>query len=510
MKNPHALPNSLKDERADCNVHDISEAVKSIKLRQNAKKIAEQESADRYLQELRAEDVRLAALEHQPGSIFEIIKDHPIATFIQQVASSRQVVLDSTTLVGLSMLSGAVGMAFNCKRPGVPVLPTGLYAVAAQPPGARKSAVISAFSEALFGALINRNAALKEEIINSDDDIVVNAARDKLFRPFVSDATAESVEEHVLRSTNGFFAVQTDEQTMLDTLFRRKHEGSTGEPPSFLTQGFEGGYVCSSRVTRKGFSGNAHGAMTVFAQEGAIDTVLNAGVTVRGMLLLLEEATNVGFRKRPTAESRYCDPAAWEKMGARLLALLPDERGLKRLNTLKVCESGNELLDDFAYIIEPQILPGQRFSSEEIQLSALNAPVVATKISAVLHAARHLLVGDDVPTDIGLDDIELGILLAEKLLDVKERLLLSRGLMGGDNAEKDAVLAFLGKQPGFAFPASEAVRRLRNISPFRSAGPGGSRQSTSDINAVLRQLVVSGIIGGDIDGIRLKTIRLNR
>lgn len=510
MKNPHALQNSLKDERVDCNVHDISEAVKSIKIRQNAKKIAEQESTDKYLQELRAEDVRLAALEHQPGSIFEIIKDHPIAEFIKQVASSRQVVLDSVTLVGLSMLSSAVGMAFKCKRPGYVAIPVGLYAVAAQPPGARKSAVISAFSEALFGALLNRNAALKEEIINSDDDIAVNAARDKLFRPFVSDATAESVEEHVLRSTNGFFAVQTDEQTMLDTLFRRKHEGSTGEPPSFLTQGFEGGYVCSSRVTRKGFSGNAHGAMTVFAQEGAIDTVLNAGVTVRGMVQLLEEATNVGFRQRPTAESRYCDPAAWEKMGERLLSLLPAERGFKRLRTLKISEAGHDLLDDFAYMLEPLVLPGQRFCSEEIQLSALNAPVVATKISAVLHAARHLLTADDVPADIGLEDIDLGILLAEKLLDVKERLLLSRGLLGGDNAEKDAVLAFLGKQPGFAFPASEAVRRLRNISPFRSAGPGGSRQSTSAINAVLRQLVVSGIISGDIDGIRLKTIRLNR
>lgn len=502
MRNPH----SLKDEHVDCNVHPISEAVKSIKDRQNAKKIAEQENADKYQQELKAEDIRLEALEHQPGSIFEIIKDHPIAEFIKQVASSRQVVLDSVTLVGLSMLSSAVGMAFKCKRPGYVAIPVGLYAVAAQPPGARKSAVISAFSEALFGALINRNAVLKEQLLESDD----NTPAESMFRPFVSDATAESVEEFVLRSTEGFFAVQTDEQTMLDTLFRRKHEGSTGEPPSFLTQGFEGGYVCSSRVTRKGFSGNAHGAMTVFAQEGAIDTVLNAGVTVRGMVQLLEEATNVGFRQRPTAESRYCDPAAWEKMGERLLSLLPAERGFKRLRTLKISEAGHDLLDDFAYMLEPLVLPGQRFCSEEIQLSALNAPVVATKISAVLHAARHLLTADDVPADIGLEDIDLGILLAEKLLDVKERLLLSRGLLGGDNAEKDAVLAFLGKQPGFAFPASEAVRRLRNLSPFRSAGPGGTRQTTSAISDVLRQLVVAGVISGDVDGIRLKTIRLNR
>lgn len=506
MKNPHALQNSLKDELADCNVHHISEAAKSIKNRQNAKKIAEQDDADKYHQELRAEDIRLSALEHQAGSIFEIIKDHPIAEFIKQVASSRQVVLDSTTLVGLSMLSGAVGMAFRCKRPSCSAIPVGLYAVAAQPPGARKSAVISAFSEALFGALINRNAALKEQLLASDD----NTPAESMFRPFVSDATAESVEEFVLRSTEGFFAVQTDEQTMLDTLFRRKHEGSTGEPPSFLTQGFEGGYVCSSRVTRKGFSGNAHGAMTVFAQEGAIATILSAGVNVRGMFQLLEEATNVGFRQRPTAESRYCDPAAWEKMGERLLALLPAERGFKRLRTLKISEAGHDLLDDFAYMLEPQILPGQRFCSEAIQLSALNAPVVATKISAVLHAARHLLVAEDVPADIGLEDIDLGILLAEKLLDVKERLLLSRGLLGGNNAEKDAVLAFLGKQPGFAFPASEAVRRLRNLSPFRSAGPGGTRQTTSAISDVLRQLVVAGVISGDVDGIRLKTIRLNR
>ena len=506
MKNPHALPNSLKDERIDCKVHHISDAVKNLKDRQNAKKIAQQLDADKHQEELRAEDIRLAALEHHSGSIFEIIKDHPITMFISQVASSRQVVLDSTTLVGLSLLSGAVGMAFRCKRPGYSAMPVGLYAVAAQPPGARKSAVISAFSEALFGALRNRNAALKEQLLESDD----NTPAESMFRPFVSDATAESVEEHVLRSTEGFFAVQTDEQTMLDTLFRRKHEGSTGEPPSFLTQGFEGGYVCSSRVTRKGFSGNAHGSMTVFAQEGAIDTVLNAGVTIRGMVQLLEEATNVGFRKRPTAESRYCDPAAWEQMGERLLALLPAERGFNHLHTLNVCEAGNELLEDFAYGIEPQVLPGQRFSSEEIQLSALNAPVVAIKISAILHAARHLMMEDDVPSYIGLEDIDLGIQLAEKLLYVKENLLLSRGLMGGCNAEKDAVLAFLGKQPGFAFPVSEAIRRLRNISPFRSAGPGGSRQTTSAINDVLRQLVVAGIIGGDIDGVRLRTIRLNR
>lgn len=515
-----------------------------------ARKKAEgaQEAADVLAQE-EALEAEQEALEHKPNSFISIMAHHPLAKYAQDVARTTQMPVDTTLLVGLGVVSAICSLAFTVKAHYGKWIPVGLYVLAEQPPGARKSAVLTAFSGTMMGelAMLNRTRrAARAKALEPLDETAKGPTKDQkdfaatMARPIVSfpmtDATAEALESKTMAPNHGLFCIMTDEKRGIDQMFSSGNQGPKNFAP--LLAGYDGGRISSSRVTREGFEGIAHGSVIAFAQDGLISQVLengnNTGIAER--FIFIQESSLLGTRQRQTAKDRYFNRREYDAFVQLLmLTQLPDTtrmssdgKGFKGVDLSEYAD----LIDDYLYDeLEPQIGPGGLYHGGLAGGMAAKQATLIAKLAAILHIYRHACKGGlvvteqttpegevlhtvdqessthlGIPESVGVEDVKIAIDLARAILSANYNTMRALGL-AGDNALVNAVLEYLREQPGYAFPAGAAIDKLRHRSPFKKAGRPAK---ASEMRDLLVAMIKAGTIDGDIDGARIKTIRLKR
>lgn len=520
-----------------------------LKMIQAKKKAEVAREAAAVMEEEEAEEIAQEALEHKPNSFLNIMAHHPLAKYAQDVARSTQMPVDTTLLVGLGVVSAICSLAFTVKAHYGKWIPVGLYVLAEQPPGARKSAVLSAFSGTMMAelAMLNRTRrAARAKALEPLDETAKGPTKEQkdyastLARPIVSfpmtDATAEALESKTMAPNHGLFCIMTDEKRGIDQMFSSGNQGPKNFAP--LLAGYDGGRISSSRVTREGFEGIAHGSVIAFAQDGLISQVLengnNTGVAER--FIFIQEASLLGTRQRQTSKDRFYNRREYDSFVQFLmLTQLPeftrmssDGKGFKGVDLSEHAE----LIDDYLYDeLEPQIGPGGLYHGGLAGGMAAKQATLIAKLAAILHIYRHACKGGlvvteqttpegdmlhtvdqessthlGIPETVGIEDVKIAIDLARAILAANYDTMRALGL-AGDNALVNAVLEYLRDQPGYAFPAGSAIDKMRHRSPFKRAGKPAK---ASEMRDLLVAMIKAGTIDGDIDGARIKTIRLKR
>lgn len=489
------------------------------------------------------------ALEHAPNSYISIMAHHPLAKYAMDVARVTQMPVDTTLLVGLGVLSSICSLAFTVKAHYGQWLPVGLYVLAEQPPGARKSAVLTAFSGTMMAelAMLNRvRRAARAKALEPLDETAKAPTKEQkeyastLPRPVVSfpmtDATAEALESKTMAPNNGLFCIMTDEKRGIDQMFSSGNQGPKNFAP--LLAGYDGGRISSSRVTREGFEGIAHGSVIAFAQDGLISQVLengnNTGIAER--FIFIQESSLLGARKRQSSKERYFNRREYDAfVQFIMLTQLPD---VIRLGTDGKGFKGvdltphSDLIDDYLYDeLEPQIGPGGLYHGGLAGGMAAKQATLIAKLAAILHIYRHgckggLVVTEQVtpegerlhtadqessthlgiPEVAGVEDVKIAIELARAILAGNYATMQSLGL-AGDNALVNAVIDYLKDMPGYAYPAATAIDKMRHRSPFKKAGRPAKATEMRDLLIAMHK---AGTIDADFDGTKLKTIRLKR
>lgn len=523
--------------------------IMGLKMMQARKKAEGAREVAEVREQEEALEAEQEALEHKANSFLNIMAHHPLARYAQDVARSTQMPVDTTLLVGLGVISSICSLAFTVKAHYGKWIPVGLYVLAEQPPGARKSAVLSAFSGTMMAelAMLNKSRrAARAKALEPLDETAKGPTKEQkeyastLARPIVSfpmtDATAEALESKTMAPNHGLFCIMTDEKRGIDQMFSSGNQGPKNFAP--LLAGYDGGRISSSRVTREGFEGIAHGSVIAFAQDGLISQVLengnNTGVAER--FIFIQETSLLGTRKRQSSKERFYNRREYDSfVQFVMLTQLPeytrmssDGKGFKGVDL----SAHADLIDDYLYDeLEPQIGPGGLYHGGLAGGMAAKQATLIAKLAAVLHIYRHACKGGlvvteqttpdgdtlhtidetssthlGIPETVGVEDVKIAIDLARAILAANYDTMRSLGL-AGDNSLVNAVIDYLRDQPGYAFPAGSAIDKLRHRSPFKKAGKPAK---ASEMRDLIVAMIKAGTIDGDIDGARIKTIRLKR
>lgn len=280
---------------------------------------------------------------------------------------------------------------------------------------------------------------------------------------FVTNSTPEGLEKTLIES-NGFFSAVSSEQGLFNSLLGNSYGGNGRQNNNdLLLNGFDGGDVNSLRAGRTGFNGSVIGAVCCFAQQGSVETILNAsnGTGVSERFLMLSEPHNLGrrnhkqvFNKSLFAEHNYasqCD---------KFEDIIEDPLSPDDLIVLTISPNGFDLIKDYRNSIEHFLKDGGRFSHISLRGAGCKIDMQIMKISANLHLSDF-----DQSTVIADKHVISAIEIANELLEANLRLCQAKGIMGL-KAEFTAVINYLTSKQGVK-SEREIINSLRSTQPFK-------------------------------------------
>jgi hypothetical protein len=206
------------------------------------------------------------------------------------VANAAQMPVSSVFLAGLGIFSAVAVRNYVVAYQHTDDIPVGLFIEIEQPSGTGKTRCLTAFQKPFFEAHEMRCKNWKREIeelerslaqAEGDESHEIEKKLKHLKKnpppqPFITNATPESLEPHLTRS-GGWFALASSEQGAINSMLGKSYNDSgRANNNDLMLNGFDGGYVASSRIGREGYCGEVRGAFIVFAQHGSIETMIKS------------------------------------------------------------------------------------------------------------------------------------------------------------------------------------------------------------------------------------------
>jgi hypothetical protein len=392
----------------------------------------------------------------------------------------------SVFLIGLAVFSAITSRCYknNYKHHGS--LPLGSYTIAEQPSGASKSRCLNTYQKPFMDIYYEQIEQWKLECaqqVNEED------MPPKPLSPFVTNTTPEALEES-LNISNGFFAACSSEQGLTDSILGGIY-GDNNKPKNndIVLNGFDAGYVCNMRVSRKAYSGHVIGTVALISQPGSIENLVGQsnGTGLAERFLLLSERHQLG--QRNFNEERFMS-----------LNILDEYNNLVRnvhdkikdryddLIELNISAAGHDLIADFRNELEPLLADGARLSNVTIRGAAAKIDMQIMKIAGNL----HLFAGLDESVEISADTIAQSIVIARFLLRENLMLLESKGLSGA-TAEYESILSMFENNPA---PRAENIiinNKIRTKIFKEKSLPDGVSIS-SYVRSVLEDMYKKGYI----------------
>lgn len=335
-----------------------------------------------------------------------------LAEFARSVATSIQFPPNTAFLHLLGIIACGTAKSFRYEYYGDEAA-VNLYVVTAQPSSSGKSGVHRRYTVPFQIALKEFNAknavaqnkiqaeidsieaTIKEQEKggNSDPELHASLAekieeRDKLNRIEFAfdDITPEAAEAAAVRQ-NGLINIASPEADALNIILGDVYKGqSTKANYGMFLKTWDTEWHSPSRITRSTKAGFVYGSVAIIAQATAIDAILAAGMTGRGIserMLLLNERPVMGYRDH--ASYTPIDRELIEKYDSLCRNIINESEPV----TLKLSRECIDEIVAFRQAIEPKLADGGEYSNAMIRGSMGKADKQIIKIACLLHIAEQ-------------------------------------------------------------------------------------------------------------------------
>lgn len=335
-----------------------------------------------------------------------------LGEYAQSVARSIQFPPNTAFLHLLGVLSCGTAKSFRYEYYG-DTAAVNLYVVTAQPSSSGKSGVHRRFSTPFQIALkeFNRvNSIEQAKVEKQIDDLeaqakeqqkggsdayevlseIANLAeqRERLNRIEFAydDITPEAAEAAAVRQ-NGLINIASAEADALNIILGDVYKGQSSKANyGMFLKTWDMEWHSPSRVTRNTKAGYVYGSVAVIAQQTAIQSILEAGMSGRGIserMLLLSERPVMGNRdhKKYTPINKEL----LEKYDSLARNIINEREEV----VLKLGRESVELIADFRQKIEPKLADEGEYSNAMIRGAMGKADKQIIKIACLLHIADH-------------------------------------------------------------------------------------------------------------------------
>lgn len=397
-------------------------------------------------------------------AIFDEIGHCDFAVFCKMISDSVQFPLNTTCLHGLGVLSSAANFNFRMSYWGSEK-PVNLYVITAQPSSSGKSAINDFLSSPVRESIMALNAERQKKVkminkklttaqkqfTDADTDEEMAALTDEierleqdlnqniLYTYAVDDATPEALES-IAAQQDGIFNIISDESDAVNIMLGNVYKGDGKANHGIYLKAWDGDYHSPARITRKTKPGRVRASMSVIAQDEAIKSILEAGMSGRGIserVLMLHERTMLGRRKHD--EYKPIDKHIKSKY-KELIDNIINEEG----TVLYFSSDAEALITGIKCHYELKLGDGEEMSNRMIRGFVGKADKHIRKLAAVLHIAKEWQCGGERLTEINQDTMFRAVKLFTVLVDV---YIESTGQLGfaGAEAEAAAIIDFLQK-----------------------------------------------------------------
>jgi primase-polymerase (primpol)-like protein len=415
------------------------------------------------------------------------------------LARGIQLPPSSSFLIGLAIFSSIATRVYRVTYRYGGLLPIGIYALAEQPPATAKTWLQSEFKRPFEDFDDERRKAHVEEIkqlqdwldanrkhkeFNENKEKLIELKKNPIPVLFVTNATAEALEVS-LTKTGGYFSLVSSEQTMVESVLGKLYGNELRANNNEVTlNGFDGGKSGTLRVGRETYSGRAIGGVALFAQNGSIETVLNAsnGTGLSDRFLMLCEAHLLGTRDYITVPPiDRSITAEYDKLCTSIAQLaLKDEREPIRVLTLS--EYGYLRINEYKNYIEPDLADDAKYACHNsLRGGAGKADMKIMKIAANL----HLLDGGMDQSVIADKHVIAAIKILDDLINAALGLCHDKGIVG-IKAESEAIIGYISKRTKTP-KMSEIYNSVRSTQPFTDMTGSKADAITKAVNDMVER-----------------------
>lgn len=407
------------------------------------------------------------------GSLYSILKGTKLGEYAGQVADAIQLPRDTAVLAALGIVSAPISMCYTVGFQFGGVVSSSIYAAGEQPPATGKTYLINTFTNPIQKAIGEMNTrAFKENEGNEEYKVPI-------YRAFLTDATPEALEG-ILTGNNGHFCLASSEQAMINTLLGMSYGGVEKKSNNdLILKAYGGEWHSSARISRRGYEGRVFGAVSVIAQSGTIDSILEQsnGTGIAERFLMLAEPHMLGYRDHLTKQARPCLDlvSSYDAAIKGIISTYEDRRASNSASTdydnlpeLKLSDRSWEVIAEKKQELEPLMANSGRFSHDLLRGAVGKFDQRVMKIAAVLHVIESHMTRGDLPAyEISHEFVELGVQVAllsyNQLYDAMSR----KGLIG-KTAEEETIYRVLTSKSGKGLLWRELCNSVRAVQPFNS------------------------------------------
>lgn len=443
------------------------------------------------------------------GAFASILKDTQLGQYAIQLADARQMPTDTTILTALGIVSSPVSMVYNVAYQYGGKVPASLYVATEQPPSTGKSGVLMKFMQPIQQSIKAMNAeAAKFNVGLADDD---DTPPKNFYKAFVSDATPEALDG-MLSQQNGHFSLASAEQGLINTVLGVSYGKDKKSNNDLILKGFSGDWHSSARATRNGYDGFVFGAVTVIAQDGTINTILEQsnGTGIAERFIMHTEPTLLGYRNHLDDRAQPCADLA-VKYANTMESLILKYQHIKDvqladyedLECLSLTGSDWHKLNLLKQEVELLMLDGAKYSHEMLRGVVGKLDQRVMKLAACLHVVEKLMAGEEVGKFINSSFIDMAIQIALLTIENLYSAMREKGLIGM-GAEKEAVYRIAAKKGVSGIPWNELRNHAKGVQPFKSFYTG--RGFAEKLQLLVADMVEESLLRIENDGSEAKPV----
>ena len=378
----------------------------------------------------------LDLLQHVPDCSFK--------RYVQDVAKMCWLPVSSVFIAGLGVASVAISRAYAVQYPDGTKLPLGEYVIPCNPSSTAKSRCLKAFQHPIMDATKKAIAGWKKQEAATDSSDPVPPYPQGFF---VTNSSSAALDQS-LGKTNGYFALVSSEQGLINTITGAAFTSGSGKVPKndndLMLLGFNGDYHHSQRTSRDGYDGDVVGAVTCFAQPKTIETILQQsdGSGMAERFLMLSETTLLGTRDHHQKfyPTEYDQNTYNRIIGEIATTALQDRTNFDELPAYRLSKAAWWAIDDFRNEIEPFLADGGKYSTEMLRSMAGKPDMHVMKIATIL------AILDESPTHEVPDKwVTAAIGIMRDYLDYILSLLIDIGEIG-TNAYEESIINAISKK----------------------------------------------------------------
>lgn len=418
----------------------------------------------------------LDLLKHLPNGHFK--------TYVGDVAKMCAIHPSTSLLIALGVVSSVAARVYSVQYPNAEPLPLGEYIIGAGVPGSGKSRLLKTYQHPIFEAFKESYRHYKQR----RHDAELNGQtldEEPPYSIFLSDSTMEGLEP-MLKKTGGFFALASAEQGIINTMTGASYGGVDRKNNNDLAlKGFNGEYHASSRSSRSGYIGDVVGAVTCFAQDAAIETILSKseGSGMAERFLMIVEPTQLGTRDHL---SHYYPQEYSQNVYNRILRDLTNKAltsptEFTELPQFHIAKADWVKIHSFRNEIEPHLADGGKYSTATMRGIASKVDMHIMKIATLL-----AIIDDQSNCQLPSHYVEAAINIMRDMLEHALSLLVKTGVVGF-NAEDSSLIEYLGKNKGAT--RRQVAQAKAKLKPFKE-----SVNPHDTIRATIERLITMKVV----------------